>query len=198
MRRAADGAVGSAHVVFAQAAGVKRALAAARALDLAAPAGARVAAAAAPSREELQASVGAFMQQFEAEEAARRAEEEARHNQMDADGFVVVTRKRTGRSTSTDASGATVGVATAGMQRQYAAAAQEDDGSGGGGAAADGEAGSGARRKRKRPKEMTDFYHFQQHERKREALLKLREQFEADKERIARMRAERKFKPQGY
>ena len=50
----------------------------------------------------------------------------------------------------------------------------------------------------KKPKEMADFYHFQQHERKRESLLKLRAQFEADKERIARMRAERKFKPQGY
>ena len=33
------------------------------------------------------------------EEAARQREEDARHNQMDADGFVVVTRKRTGRST---------------------------------------------------------------------------------------------------
>ena len=40
-----------------------------------------------------------------------------------------------------------------------------------------------------------DFYHFQQHERKREQLVKLREQFEADKARIAKMRTERKFKP---
>ena len=36
---------------------------------------------------------------------------------MDADGFVVVSRKRTGRSIATDGSGATVGVATAGMER---------------------------------------------------------------------------------
>ena len=31
-----------------------------------------------------------------------------------------------------------------------------------------------------------------------EELMKLREQFEQDKERIARMRADRKFKPAGY
>ena len=36
---------------------------------------------------------------------------------------------------------------------------------------------------------MPDFYHFQQHEKKREGLLKLREQFEADKARIAKMRS---------
>ena len=52
--------------------------------------------------------------------------------------------------------------------------------------------------KKKRAKEMTDFYHFQAHEKKREGLLRLREQFEADRERIAKMRADRKFKPQGY
>ena len=104
---------------------------------------------------------------------------------MDGDGFVVVTRKRTGRSTSTDASGATVGVASA----QPAADDDAED--------AQGESG-GARKKKKKQKEMADFYHFQQHERKREGLMKLREQFEQDKERIARMRADRKFKPQGY
>ena len=37
-----------------------------------------------------------------------------------------------------------------------------------------------------------------QHEKKREQLAKLREQFEADKARIAKMKQERKFKPMGY
>ena len=37
-----------------------------------------------------------------------------------------------------------------------------------------------------------------QHEKKREQLTKLREQFEADKARIAKMKQERKFKPHGY
>ena len=36
---------------------------------------------------------------------------------------------------------------------------------------------------------------FQQHERKRSQLLKLREQFEQDKSKIAKMREARAFKP---
>ena len=40
-----------------------------------------------------------------------------------------------------------------------------------------------------------DFYHFQQHERKRSQLLKLREQFEQDKSKIAKRREARAFKP---
>ena len=54
------------------------------------------------------------------------------------------------------------------------------------------------KKKKKKAMDTSDFYHFQQHERKREQLMKLREQFEQDKQRIARMRANRKFKPQGY
>jgi len=51
------------------------------------------------------------------------------------------------------------------------------------------------RKKKKASGETPDFYHFQQHERKRAQLLKLREQFEADKARIAKMKTERKFRP---
>ena len=97
---------------------------------------------------------------------------------------MVVTRKRKGRNTSTEeASGATVGVASAGRR---------DDGD---------DSDDGARpskKKKKKPQEMPNFYHFQRHEAKREQLVKLREQFEQDKQRIARMRADRKFKPAGY
>ena len=42
---------------------------------------------------------------------------------------------------------------------------------------------------------MPGFYHFQRHEKKREQLLKLREQFEQDKSKIAKMREARAFKP---
>ena len=60
-------------------------------------------------------------------------------------------------------------------------------------------ASAGSVKKPKKNKgELVDFYHFQQHEKKREQLLKLREQFEADKARIAKMKSERKFKPAGY
>ena len=52
------------------------------------------------------------------------------------------------------------------------------------------------KKKKKKGNAVTpDFYHFQQHERKREQLVKLREQFEADKARIAKMKSERKFRP---
>ena len=51
------------------------------------------------------------------------------------------------------------------------------------------------KKKKKKKGEAPDFYHFQQHERKREQLVKLREQFEADKARIAKMKSERKFRP---
>ena len=195
---ASAAAAQSAHVVFKQAASMKKALGGGKELDIAVAEDAASAASAAhpnsgppPSRAALQEAVGAFMERFEAEEAQRLAEEEARHNAMDADGFVVVSRKRTGRGNATDAQGATVGVASAGAERHFAAEAAGDGEEG-------GEGGEGAKRKKKRAKELTDFYHFQQHEKKREGLLKLREQFEADRERIAKMRAERKFKPQGY
>jgi ribosomal RNA-processing protein 7 len=79
-------------------------------------------------------------------------------------------------------------VATAGMERLVAG--QQDDG--------DAQGDGSGRRKKKKAKDMTDFYHFQQHERKREGLMKLREQFELDKQRIAKMRADRSFKPAGY
>lgn len=168
----------SAHVVFAEPAALKKALSGKRALtlELGAPVASSASAGGPVSRAALQQDVDGFLQRFEAGEAERRAAEDAAHNAMDADGFVVVARKHRGRSTSTDAaSGATAKVASAG-------------------AGGDGP----PRKKKKKSGELTDFYHFQQHEKKREHLVKLRESFEADKARIAKMRADRKFKPQGY
>ena len=52
-----------------------------------------------------------------------------------------------------------------------------------------------AAKKKKSEGANLDFYQFQKHERKREQLARLREQFEADKTRIAKMRSERKFRP---
>ena len=51
------------------------------------------------------------------------------------------------------------------------------------------------KKKKKDHGETPDFYHFQEHERKREQLLKLREQFEADKARIAKMKTVRRNRP---
>ena len=49
--------------------------------------------------------------------------------------------------------------------------------------------------KKKKKDVLNDFYSFQSRETKRDRLVKLREQFEDDKNRIAKMKAERKFKP---
>jgi ribosomal RNA-processing protein 7 len=64
--------------------------------------------------------------------------------------------------------------------------------------AADGELadGDGGKKKKKKSTELQDFYHFQQHERKREHLHKLRQRFEQDKARIAVMKAQRRFRPE--
>ena len=179
----------TAHVVFARAAALKKALRAARPVQLAlaeAPAAAAAGGDGGEDREALQRSVDAFMRSFEADEGRRRRELEASHNRMDGDGFTLVTRqqKGTGRSTG---GGATVGVASRGAAAAAAAGAADGGADGGG--------GGGVRKKKKKAKELVDFYHFQQHERKRSQLLKLREQFEQDKSKIAKMREARAFKP---
>jgi len=51
------------------------------------------------------------------------------------------------------------------------------------------------RLKKKKKELLTNFYAFQNRETKRERLANLRDQFEEDKKRIAKMKAERKFKP---
>ena len=157
--------VATAHVVFAHASALKKALAyraSQKPLQLAMTEPAAEASGV-ESREELQRSVDEFMRRFEAEESRRQEEADAEHNRMDSDGFVVVAKKRKGRSTSTDASGATAGPASEAAQ-----------------------AAAAARREKKAQKKgvQLDFYQFQHHERKREQLVKLREQFEADKARI--------------
>lgn len=163
----------TAHVAFANASGVKRALAAEKLLSMALPARAGRSAGR-ESRGELQESVDSLMRSFEGGEERRRQEEDEKHNQMDSDGFVLVTRKRTGRSTANDGN-ATMSAASHAKESVLAE--------------------KRAAKKKKTEGANIDFYQFQKHERKREQLVRLREQFEADKNRIAKMRADRKFKP---
>jgi len=161
----------TAHVVFAKASALKKVLSAQKPVAMAAVSERLPRAEAPEGVEELQRSVDSFMQAFEADELRRREHEEQQHNRMDDDGFVLVTRKRTGRSVATDGQ-VTVGAASAAAQAALA-----------------------EKRKKKKTADRVDFYQFQRHERKKEQLSKLREQFEADKARIAKMRAERKFRP---
>jgi ribosomal RNA-processing protein 7 len=57
-----------------------------------------------------------------------------------------------------------------------------------GGASAGTDAGTGTG-------ELKNFYSFQQRQEKQNTLLRLREQFEEDKRKIAELKAQRKFKP---
>lgn len=55
-------------------------------------------------------------------------------------------------------------------------------------------AGDAAGSKKRKSSELVNFYSFQKRESKAEVLLELRKQFEADREKIAAMKAQRKFK----
>jgi ribosomal RNA-processing protein 7 len=48
---------------------------------------------------------------------------------------------------------------------------------------------------KKKKKELTDFYKFQVRDKRREELASLRRRFDADKNRVAEMKIQRKFKP---
>eukprot|EP00245_Coleochaete_scutata_P007339 TRINITY_DN22551_c0_g1_i1.p1 TRINITY_DN22551_c0_g1~~TRINITY_DN22551_c0_g1_i1.p1 ORF type:complete len:177 (+),score=49.07 TRINITY_DN22551_c0_g1_i1:152-682(+) len=84
-----------------------------------------------------------------------------------ADGWTLVTAKG-GRKKSTDANGVSVGAVSA--------AAVEH-------------------RAKKKEEAVVDFYRFQQREQRRNEILDLRQKFEEDKQKIAKLKAERKFRP---
>ncbi|NXJ88013.1 RRP7A protein, partial [Corythaixoides concolor] len=114
-------------------------------------------------REELQAEVDTYMQEYDkkiAEEEAKAAKEEG---VPDEEGWVKVTRR--GRKP--------------GLPRTEAANLRVLE-----------------KEKQKRArKELLNFYAWQHRETKREHIAQLRKKFEEDKQRIALMRAQRKFRP---
>ena len=167
----------TAHVVLSEASAVKKALAWKKALSFSVSDDQEglptMTARPAPSSEraQLKASVNSFMAEFEAQEAEEKATKDAQHNGMDDDGFTLVTRKSKGRSTTTEAE--------TGAQVQVSGGVNAYD----------------PNKKKKKKKDTSDFYHFQRHEKKREQLLNLRQQFEQDKSKIEAMKAQRKFRP---
>ncbi|GAB4821958.1 hypothetical protein N2152v2_009004 [Parachlorella kessleri] len=118
-----------------------------------------------PGNSELQKALDAWTEEFEAEEERRRQEA---LRAMEDEGWTVVQRHK-GRKKNAGASGVTVaGVAGAAAQAQAAA---------------------------KKDQVHSDFYRFQQREKRRSELLDLRQRFEDDKRRIAELKAARRFKP---
>ncbi|CAG8477563.1 10582_t:CDS:2 [Acaulospora morrowiae] len=114
---------------------------------------------------DLQREVDEYMRKFEEAEQKRRQELEAKHNQPDEEGFITVTR--TGRRN----------VNTDGTITVTAAKPEEVKGL------------------KPKNKELVDFYRFQTRETKRNRLVDLRKKFEEDKQKIAKLKANRRFRP---
>ncbi|KAG5456301.1 MAG: ribosomal RNA-processing protein 7-domain-containing protein [Olpidium bornovanus] len=125
-----------------------------------------------PDRADLQASVDAFMAHFDAKERQARLAEKRKHNVVDEDGFVTVTRVGR-RNTNTDRDGNTVIAVSAEMAKR-----SMDE----------------SRNKRKKT-ELVDFYRFQRREAKKNKLADLRKKFDQDKKKIEALKAQRRFKP---
>lgn len=87
---------------------------------------------------------------------------------LDEDGFIIVQRSgKYGRAGASAETGGSVGVAKAGFREN----------------------------EKKKSVGLEDFYRFQFRERKREELAGLRKRFEADKEKVAKLKSGRRFKP---
>ncbi|RIB17489.1 ribosomal RNA-processing protein 7-domain-containing protein [Gigaspora rosea] len=113
----------------------------------------------------LGAQVDEYMRKFEEAEQEKHKALEARRNQPDEDGFILVTG--TGkRNINTDGT-ITVTAVKADVVKNL----------------------------KPKNKELVDFYRFQMREAKREKLAELRKKFEDDKRKIADLKAARRFKP---
>ncbi|KAJ2082464.1 hypothetical protein H4R24_001563 [Coemansia sp. RSA 988] len=123
--------------------------------------------AARPPVDMLRSEVDGFMRKFEEARYERERMVAQQHNTADADGFVTVVRR--GRHTkNSDGVGSVVAASVA---EARAAGAKKTE------------------------VVFGNMYRFQMRERKTDQLAELRQKFEEDKERIARMRQARKFRP---
>ncbi|KAI8053915.1 ribosomal RNA-processing protein 7-domain-containing protein [Syncephalis plumigaleata] len=121
-----------------------------------------------PAPSTLGKQANAYIVAYEEEQRKKQAMESAMYNVPDEDGFITVVRQHRKRG-NTDGRGMVKAV-----RAEDAAKLKE---------------------KSVDSKEKVDFYRFQHREAKREKLLDLRRKFEQDKERIAKMRTNRRFKP---
>ncbi|KAJ2799798.1 hypothetical protein H4S07_005341 [Coemansia furcata] len=108
------------------------------------------------------------MARFEEAQYERERMLEQQQNVADADGFITVVRRARGGK-NTDGTASVTAMSTDEAR----------------------EAGA----TRKEPTTYSNLYRFQARERKRDQLVDLRRKFEEDKEKIARMRQTRQFRP---
>eukprot|EP00898_Chlorokybus_atmophyticus_P005998 jgi/Chlat1/639/Chrsp103S01047 len=121
-----------------------------------------------PPHAVLQQQVDAFMTAYDAAEQKESEERLRKAMSVDEEGWTLVAGRK-GRKKSMDGSGTVVGAVSA-----TAAALKSND---------------------KKEKRLLDFYRFQQREARRNELLTMRQKFEEDKRKIAKLKAARKFKP---
>lgn len=116
-----------------------------------------------PERHELMRKIDDWMEEFERKEKERKelALKQAEQDQ----GWTVVSRKR-GRRKTSDGQGVSVGAVSAAAAHSASKKIKSDGG-------------------------MIHMYRFHRKEKRREELIMLRERFEADKKRIAKMKSER-------
>lgn len=140
-------------------------------------------------RTELKRKVDQYMQDFEEQEQIARISRERASRQVDEDGFMPVQHRKKRKRQSEgrqggNASGASVGRSRSNKKKTLVVS--------------NGTLGreKGASGSEQQPsKELKNFYGFQQKEERQGMLFKLRQQFEDDKAKVAKLKQQRKFKP---
>ncbi|KAG8702158.1 Ribosomal RNA-processing protein 7 [Ceratobasidium sp. 395] len=133
-----------------------------------------------PALDVVSSHVDAYMQRFDYDQTAKRAAATQYKKGVpivDEDGFELVTRG--------GAYGKTVGGGVGVASKQFELAAKR------------GDLAAGKRKKkgRDKSKDLEGLYSHEQREKKRKAFMELRERFEADKLKVAKLKSTRRFKP---
>ncbi|KAG1808853.1 ribosomal RNA-processing protein 7-domain-containing protein [Suillus subaureus] len=125
-----------------------------------------------PPLDAIKAHADSFMERFEFDLSKSKQEAKYRKGEaiMDEDGFTLVTRG--------GAYGQTLGGGVGVASKKFMLTGQ-----------------TGSIRKKEKKKEKEVFYAFQKAEKQRKALLDLKKNFEADKERVEKLKESRRFKP---
>ncbi|KAI9475835.1 MAG: SSU rRNA processing protein [Benjaminiella poitrasii] len=121
-----------------------------------------------PNPIDLQQEVDSYMMKFKADEYQKEREKLERMNKMDEDGFTVVVHHKRSKTTDGTIQVGSISAEAAEIQKEY---------------------------QQKKKKELVNFYRFQMREQKQNELTELRKRFEEDKEKIAKLKQSRKFKP---
>ncbi|CAE6468718.1 unnamed protein product [Rhizoctonia solani] len=134
-----------------------------------------------PALDAVSTHVDTFMQHFDFEQNAKRAAAASQYKKgvpiVDDDGFELVTRG--------GAYGKTVGGGVGVASKKFELAAKR------------GELTAGKKRKkgRDKSKDLEGLYAHEQREKKRKSFMELRERFEEDKKKVAKLKSTRRFKP---